>query len=151
MLQEIVTLEPRFGDILLRVVPTVPHVVLDDDAFARWPDLEPPEVGAQWLFDVRSIEQRGPPNPGLVVTGESYTMGLPFGLFFYSAFFTSAWLWLYASSVLLSRLLLRMNNGVGFLIRVTDVERQPFRSMGFVSVIIVSVLFVLGLPLVLLG
>jgi len=151
ILQEIVTLEPRFGDILLRVVPTVPHVVLDDDAFARWPDLEPPEVGAQWLFDVRSIEQRGPPNPGLVVTGESYTMGLPFGLFFYSAFFTSAWLWLYASSVLLSRLLLRMNNGVGFLIRVTDVERQPFRSMGFVSVIIVSVLFVLGLPLVLLG
>jgi len=33
---------------------------------------------------------------------------------------------------------------------VTDVERQPFRSMGFVSVIIVSVLFALGLPLVLL-
>jgi hypothetical protein len=27
-----------------------------------------------------------------------------------------------------------MNNGVGFLLRVTDVERQPFRSMGFVSV-----------------
>ena len=30
------------------------------------------------------------------------------------------------------------------------VERQPFRSMGFVSVIIVSALFALGLPLVLL-
>jgi len=47
-------------------------------------------------------------------------------------------------------LLLRMNSGVGFLLRVTDVERQPFRSMGFVSVIIVSVLFALGLPLVVL-
>jgi hypothetical protein len=34
------------------------------------------------------------------------------------------------------------------LLRVTDVERQPFRWMGFVSVIIVSVLFALGLPLV---
>ena len=67
-----------------------------------------------------------------------------------SAFFTSFWLWLYAASVFLSRLLLRMNNGVGFLLRVTDVERQPFRSMGFVSVIITSVLFALGLPLVLL-
>jgi len=33
------------------------------------------------------------------------------------------------------------------LLRVTDVERQPLRSMGFVSVIIVSVLFALGLPL----
>ena len=55
-----------------------------------------------------------------------------------------------AASVLLSRVLLRMNNGVGFLLRVTDVERQPFRSMGFVTVIIVSVLFAMGLPLVLL-
>ena len=36
----------------------------------------------------------------------------------------------------------------GFLLRVTDVDRQPFRSMGFVSVIIVSVLFAPGLPLV---
>ncbi len=43
-----------------------------------------------------------------------------------------------------------MNSGVGFLLRATDVERQPFRSMGFVSVIIVSVLFALGPPLVLL-
>ena len=42
------------------------------------------------------------------------------------------------------------NLGVGFLLRVTDVERQPFRSMGFVSVIIVSALFALGLPLVVL-
>ena len=41
-----------------------------------------------------------------------------------------------------------MNSGVGFLLRVTDVERQPFRSMGFVSIIIVSVLFAMGLPLV---
>jgi len=49
-------------------------------------------------------------------------------------------------SVPISRVLLRMNNGVGFLLRVTDVERQPFRSMGFVSVIIVSVLYALGCP-----
>jgi len=34
--------------------------------------------------------------------------------------------------------------------RAPLVERQPFRSMGFVSVIIVSALFALGLPLVLL-
>ena len=36
------------------------------------------------------------------------------------------------------------------LLRVTDVERQPFRSMGFVSVIIATGLFLVGLPLVLL-
>ncbi len=40
--------------------------------------------------------------------------------------------------------------GRGSVGLVTDVEKQPFRSMGFVSVIIVSALFALGLPLVLL-
>ncbi len=45
---------------------------------------------------------------------------------------------------------MRRGGGVGFLLRVTDVEKQPFRSMGFVSVIIVSGLFAQGLPLVLL-
>ena len=43
-----------------------------------------------------------------------------------------------------------MNSGVGFLLRVTDVERQPLGSMGFVSVIVASGLFTLELPLVLL-
>jgi hypothetical protein len=90
-----------------------------------------------------------------------YMLGLTLGVFsqgnlavifgvLLSTFFTSLWLWLYAISVPISRLLLSMKNGVGFLLRVTDVEKQPFRSMGFVSVIIVSGLFLLGLPWVLL-
>ena len=69
---------------------------------------------------------------------------------FLSTFFTSIWLWLYVLSIPFSRVLLRMSGGVGFLLRVADVERQPFRSMGFVSVIIASGLFALGLPLALL-
>jgi len=76
--------------------------------------------------------------------GVSYR--LPLGLFFYSTFFTSAWLWLYAGAVFASRLLVRMNDGIGFLLRATDVEYQPFRAMGFVSVSLVSILFVVGLP-----
>ena len=69
---------------------------------------------------------------------------------FYSAFFTSVWLWIYILAVFVSRILLRMNSGIGFLLRVTDVEKQPFRSMGFVSVLITTGLFLLGLPFVLL-
>jgi hypothetical protein len=75
---------------------------------------------------------------------------LPLGFYFYSTFFTSAWLWLYALSVLASRVLVRMNQGVGFLLRATDVEYQPFRAMGFVSVSIASLLFALALPFLLL-
>ena len=39
---------------------------------------------------------------------------------------------------------------IGRILRVADVEKQPFRSIGFVSVIITSVIFALGLPVVLL-
>ena len=52
-------------------------------------------------------------------------------IYFLSAFFTWIWLWLYILAWMGSRLLVRMNKGVGFLLRVTDVERQRFRSMGF--------------------
>ena len=86
---------------------------------------------------------------GYLVRGDDPVFGYPVQVAFLSAFFTSVWLWLYYLAVVLSQALLRMNSGVGFLLRVTDVERQPFRSMGFVSVIIVSVLFAVGLPLVL--
>jgi hypothetical protein len=151
MLREVITLEPRLGAVLIRVVPTVSRLVIDDGALERWPGLEAPELGARYgSYRVQSIEESRPSDTGRIVTLETDRIGLPFGLFFYSAFFTSVWLWLYAASVLVSRVLLRMNSGVGFLLRVTDVERQPFRSMGFVSVSIVSVLFALGLPLVLL-
>ncbi len=70
---------------------------------------------------------------------------------FASTFFTSVWLWLYAASVPISRVLVRMGGGVGFLLKITDVEKQPFRSMGFTSVVIVSLLFLVGLPFVLLS
>jgi hypothetical protein len=72
-------------------------------------------------------------------------------VYFLSTFFTSVWLWIYAASVLVSRVLVRMSGGVGFLLKVTDVEKQPFRSMGFTSVVLVSLLFLVGLPFVLLA
>jgi hypothetical protein len=80
---------------------------------------------------------------------DSYVM--PLGIFFYSTFLTSVWLWLYSASVLVSRILVRLGGGVGFLLKITDVEKQPFRSMGFTSVVIVSLLFLVGLPFVLLA
>jgi hypothetical protein len=44
-----------------------------------------------------------------------------------------------------------MSGGVGLLVKVTDVEKHPFRSMGLTSVVIVSLLFLAGLPFVLLA
>jgi hypothetical protein len=86
-----------------------------------------------------------------VVLGRSDPYDMPMSVFFYSTFLTSVWLWLYAASVFVSRVLVRMSGGVGFLLKVTDVEHHPFRSMGFTSVVLVSLLFLIGLPFVLLA
>lgn len=135
VLSELVRLEWRVGDVLVPAVPSYyrlqasDSLLLRDHWLASW--MEPAGEG--------ELRRRG---WGLA--------GFPPGVFLYSAFFTSAWLWLYAAAALVSRLLLRMNSGVGFLLRATEVERQPFRSIGFVSVLIVSGLFLLGLPLVVL-
>lgn len=74
--------------------------------------------------------------------------GANLGLLFITTFFTSIWLWLYIVASWLSQILLRLNNGVGFLLKVVDVEQQPLRSIGFVSILLVSFFFILGLPLV---
>ncbi|MFG1691130.1 hypothetical protein ACGF5M_03050 [Gemmatimonadota bacterium] len=96
------------------------------------------------------LEAVGPTFRILVSPGRSLDFNLV-QISFMTAFFTSVWLWIYAASVMVSRVLVRMGGGVGFLLRVTDVEKQPFRSMGFTSVVLVSLLFLVGLPFVLLA
>lgn len=98
----------------------------------------------EWAFWMWSRAQEALSLPP--ADGEAWTIQV----LFLSTFFTSVWLWLHTLTLSVSAFLLRMNSGVGFLLGVTDVERQPFRSMGFVSVLIVSGLFALGLPFVLL-
>ena len=70
------------------------------------------------------------------------------GILFLTTFFTSVWLWLYLVAIYTSNALCRLSSGVGTLLSVIDVETQPFRSLGFVSVLLVSGLFLLGLPFV---
>ena len=74
-----------------------------------------------------------------------------FSFFFYSTFSTSLWLWLYGLGVVGSRLLVRLGAGAGAVLRATDLERQPVRSLGFVVVLGLTLLFALGLPFVLMG
>ena len=72
------------------------------------------------------------------------------GPLFLTTFFTSIWLWLYCAAALLSKVLTKFNNGMGLLVSMTDFESQPFRSLGFVSVVLVSLIFALFAPLVFL-
>ena len=65
------------------------------------------------------------------------------GVYFYSTFFTSIWVWLYALSGFLVKLLRRVFGGITFLKeRVFNIEEKPLRSLGYVSVLIVTLIYI---------
>ena len=66
----------------------------------------------------------------------------PFGIFVYSAFLTSVWLWLYALSGFLVKAIARSRKGLHFLQRHLNIEEHPLRSMGFVLMLLVTVGYV---------
>ncbi len=59
--------------------------------------------------------------------------------FFYSTFFTSIWAWLYAVSRFVLEIISRTQRGLSFLQDKLDVDKKPFRAMGFTLVLIITV------------
>lgn len=57
----------------------------------------------------------------------------PFGIFFYSAFFTSVWVWLYALSGATVKLANYLGLGLTHLRTVLDIENKPLRCIGLVT------------------
>ncbi len=74
--------------------------------------------------------------------------GLSFGIWFYSTFFTSVWVWIH----ILSGILLSTRKPINLFItkfkRFFDVEKKPFLSMGGVSVIVITAMYPIIIPVV---
>ena len=75
------------------------------------------------------------------VAFQSHENFLSFGVFLYSTFFTSAWLWLYAGGIFFIRLLARMGPVLRFLKWLLPIDEKPMRAIGtatFIPAIAVS-------------
>jgi len=80
----------------------------------------------------------------------SLSEGLPsFGICFYSTFFTSVWVWLYASSGLVVRLGQYLGISLRGLKMILDIDKKPLRSMGLVAMLLVTLVYVVAAPFVL--
>ena len=66
------------------------------------------------------------------------------GIFFYSGYFTSVWAWLYALSVLFLGLALKVDVATTRLKRVLDIGNKPLRTIGLVSMLIVTFIFLMA-------
>lgn len=66
------------------------------------------------------------------------------GIFFYAAFFTSVWVWLYALAACGAAVGHHALKGTRAFARFFDIEKQPLRSMGYVAVLLVTLSFLVG-------
>ena len=71
----------------------------------------------------------------------SLSFRTPVSSLFFATFFTSVWAWLYALSVALVRGANYFSVGVKTLERFLDIDDKPIRSLGLVSMLIVTVLY----------
>ena len=89
---------------------------------------------------------------GLISLDPELSMfGVTLGIFFYSTFLTSIWLWLYLAAGAAVRVAGGFGVGLRWLRAFTDIDEQPFRSLGFAAVLITTLIFLAGIPLILLG
>jgi hypothetical protein len=114
--------------------------------------------GGMWTFGslMTLTFQLPPPDqfPAYVrsmVVFRTPTNDLPDAVFFYSAFFTSVWVWLYVAAGAAVRVAGGFNVGLRLLRTFTDLDEQPFRSLGFAAVLITTLLFLAGIPLIVLN
>lgn len=70
----------------------------------------------------------------------------PSGIFFYSTFFTSVWVWLYALSGFIVKLGEYLGVGFSWLKAILDIRNKPLRSMGLILDILISIAFLISLP-----
>ncbi len=65
------------------------------------------------------------------------------GVWLYSTFFTSIWVWLYFLSGLIVKILVFFAKLFGWTRRILDIDNKPLCSMGVVCVVLVSVIFLI--------
>ena len=71
----------------------------------------------------------------------------PIGIFFYSTFFTSIWIYLYILSAFISHLVTKMISKVRLTMGLLDIDDKPIRSLGYVSIVMITFIFV-AIPIV---
>ncbi len=122
------------GHVLLMFVQTIFAVSINDVLSSLSGDFE------WWLDHMRDL-----------VTLDSTLAPVTLGIFFYSTFLTSVWLWFYLAAGAAVRVAGGFNVGLRWLRGFTDLDEQPFRSLGFAAVLITTLTFLAGIPLILLN
>jgi hypothetical protein len=78
---------------------------------------------------------------GMGIRFRSYESGLSPGVFFYSTYFTSVWLYLFIVSSIATKLLYSLGHVGNWVIASRDIEGKPYQSMGLITIGILTLFF----------
>ena len=78
---------------------------------------------------------------GMGILFRSYGSGLSLGIFFYSTYFTSVWLYLFIASSIATKLLYSLGRVGNWVIASRDIEGKPYQSMGLITIGILTFFF----------
>ena len=68
------------------------------------------------------------------------------GIYFYSTFFTSVWLWLYLLAGMSFKFVYFLGKGLDCIRHVLNIDEKPFGSLGVVATVFITVIYlVIGL------
>lgn len=84
--------------------------------------------------------------PQYILPLHAKTRSAPDGIFFYSTFFTSVWVWLYVVSGFALRMTESIRTNVSRAKAVLDIDDKPLRSIGFVSNILITAGYIATWP-----
>jgi hypothetical protein len=100
-------------------------------------------VGFAGPFSMHQFARETFADPGfyVLIPYEGDTSVPPAGIWFYSTFFTSVWVWLYALSGAAIKLVELLGIGLARLRSVLDVDQKPLLSLGVMSMVLVSLAF----------
>ena len=68
-------------------------------------------------------------------------LDMPFGIFFYSTYFTSVWLYLFIAASISTKLLYSLGRTGNRVMALLKIEEKPFQSMGLVVVGLLTLVF----------
>lgn len=94
---------------------------------------------AQYLFLLKELYY------GITLSSSSNpTPDITIGVWFYSTFFTSIWIYLYVISGLIVKLGVKSGILVGRIGEIFNVSEKPLRVMGYICIIFVSIIFLIA-------
>ncbi len=73
-----------------------------------------------------------------------------FGIFFYSTFFTSVWVWLYVLANIVVRLSRITDCSWGVLTYLVNIDDKPILSLGTISIVLITLGYLVAAPFVLI-